>query len=67
VGEHSTEVRAASLAGLEPLGIAIDAERNKQGGPIISPDGSRVTVCVVPTDEELEIAHQVRAALNLDA
>jgi len=41
VGEHSTEVRAASLAGLEPLGIAIDAERNKQGGPIISPDGSR--------------------------
>jgi acetate kinase len=66
VGENSTEVRAASLAGLEPLGIAIDADRNQRGGPIISPDGSRVTVCVVPTDEELEIAHESRTALNLD-
>jgi acetate kinase len=26
-----------------------------------------VTVCVVPTDEELEIAHQSRMTLNLDA
>jgi acetate kinase len=67
VGENSPEVRAASLAGLAPLGIEIDADRNKRGAPIISPDGSRVTVCIVPTDEELEIAHQSRIALNLDA
>jgi acetate kinase len=66
VGENSAEVRASSLAGLEPLGIAIDADRNKQGGPLISPDGARVTVWVVPTDEELEIANQSRAALELD-
>ena len=65
VGENSAEVRAASLAGLEPLGIAVDAVRNKEGAPVISPDDARIAVCVVPTDEELEIANQSRAALEL--
>jgi acetate kinase len=31
---------------------------------LISPDDGRIAVCVVPTDEELEIATQSRAALN---
>ncbi|UQU65967.1 acetate kinase [Couchioplanes caeruleus] len=64
VGEHSPEVRAASLAGLSSLGIEIDPARNAKGDRIISPDGSTVTVCVVPTDEELEIAQQTRQALG---
>ena len=38
--------------------------RNERGGPVISPDGSAVAVCVVPTDEELEIATQTRTALD---
>jgi acetate kinase len=65
IGENSAEVRAAALAGLEPLGIAIDPARNAEGAAVISPDGSRIAVCVVPTDEELEIANQVRVALDL--
>ncbi|GAA2613447.1 acetate/propionate family kinase [Paractinoplanes durhamensis] len=65
VGEHSPEVRAESLAGLEPLGIAVDPARNEAGATIISPDGSRTAVCVVSTEEELEIADQARAALGL--
>ncbi|MFF5293741.1 acetate/propionate family kinase [Paractinoplanes globisporus] len=65
VGENSAVVRAASLAGLEPLGIAVDPERNEAAAAIISPDGTRTAVCVVPTDEELEIADQSRAALGL--
>lgn len=64
VGENAPAVRAASLAGLESLGIAVDPDRNAAGEPVISPDGSAVAVCVIPTDEELEIATQSRAALE---
>ncbi|MGN6128455.1 MAG: acetate/propionate family kinase [Humibacter sp.] len=61
VGENSAIVRARSLAGLEHFGIEIDPDRNDQRGGgirVISTDASRVTVLVVPTDEELEIARQ---------
>ncbi|MFS8479175.1 MAG: acetate kinase [Micromonosporaceae bacterium] len=61
VGEHAAPVRAAALAGLERLGIAVDPARNesaRHGERIISPDGAEVAVCVVPTDEEREIARQ---------
>jgi acetate kinase len=64
VGENSPQVRAAALAGLSELGITVDEARNKRGDPIISPEGARVRVCVVPTDEELEIAQQVTAELE---
>jgi acetate kinase len=65
VGENAPAVRAAALAGLEQLGITVDPARNRDGGPVISPDGSPIVVCVVPTDEELEIATQSRRALAL--
>ena len=64
VGENSPAVRAEALAGLAALGITIDEARNKRGDRIISPDGAGVAVCVVPTDEELEIAQQVTAELQ---
>ncbi|MBL7255051.1 acetate/propionate family kinase [Paractinoplanes lichenicola] len=65
VGENSAAVRSASLSGLEPLGIAIDPERNERRDEVISPPGARIPVCVIPTDEELEIADQSRKALSL--
>ncbi|KUL29531.1 acetate/propionate family kinase [Actinoplanes awajinensis] len=65
VGENSAEVRAAALSGLEPLGIRIDEARNRANDLIISPPGAPITVCVVPTEEELEIADQSRRALSL--
>jgi len=61
VGENSAVIRARSMAGLEHFGIEIDPNRNDQRGGgirVISTDASRVTVLVVPTDEELEIARQ---------
>jgi acetate kinase len=64
VGEHSADVRAASLAGLDALGIRVDPDRNADQATLISPDGPGVAVCVIPADEELEIAHQSRAALS---
>jgi acetate kinase len=60
VGENAAAVRAESVSGLQMWGIAIDPDRNKgDGARIISPDDSRVTVCVIPTDEELAIAGEV--------
>ncbi|CAL9580410.1 acetate kinase [Streptomyces sp. enrichment culture] len=67
VGENAAPVREAALAGLEELGIAVDGERNAVRGDearLISPDGARVAVAVVPTDEELEIATQTYALVN---
>jgi acetate kinase len=64
VGENAAPVRAAALADLEELGLAVDGERNAVRGDearLISPEGARVAVAVVPTDEELEIATQTYA------
>ena len=59
VGENQWSTRQESCEGLEFLGIKIDKEVNKglRGvEKIISTDDSKVTVCVIPTDEELMIA-----------
>jgi len=68
VGEHSATVRAGALAGLDPLGIAVDPARNGTGtgARVVSPDGARVAVCVVPTDEEDAIAEEVTDLLSGD-
>ena len=66
VGENAAPVRAAALAGLDAFHIAIDPARNEDAGSgerFISPEGAQVAVCVVPTDEELEIANQTREIL----
>ena len=61
VGENSPPVRAAALATLGFAGIEVDPVRNEareRGIRVISTDASRITVLVVPTNEELEIAEQ---------
>lgn len=66
VGENDAAIRAAALETLGFLGLEIDPERNqaRERGPrVISTDDSAVTVLVVPTDEELEIARQTLAAV----
>ncbi|MFJ3163448.1 acetate kinase [Streptomyces kanasensis] len=67
VGENAAPVREAAMAGLEQLGLAVDPERNavRSGEPrLISPEGARVAVAVVPTDEELEIARQTYSLVS---
>jgi acetate kinase len=59
IGERSPVVRARICDGLGFLGIAVDAARNEANGPVISKAGSPVTVRVIPTDEEREIAESV--------
>lgn len=59
VGENGWETRQEVASGLEFMGIEFDMEKNtKLRGKevIISKPGSRVTVMVVPTNEELVIA-----------
>lgn len=67
VGENDTEMRRLSLERLEALGIYLDREANSQVkarfGVISRPD-SPVTVMVIPTNEELEIAEQTLQVIN---
>ncbi|MCK6209950.1 acetate kinase [Georgenia sp. EYE_87] len=66
VGENDTIVRARAVAGLEFLGVEIDEARNEarsKEARFISPDGARVAVLVVPTNEELAIARQAVSLL----
>ena len=58
VGENTDTVRAASVEGLEFLGVKLDPEANKVRGKeaVISAPDSKVKVLVIPTNEELVIA-----------
>jgi acetate kinase len=70
IGENSPSIRKQSCAGLDRLGIRIDDARNAQAGAgviEIQTEDAPVRVLVVPTNEELEIAHQTRACLKLRA
>jgi acetate kinase len=62
IGENSGRTREKICEGLEFMGIKIDKARNnvRAKEAIISTDDSRVTVMVVPTDEELVIARDTK-------
>lgn len=66
VGEHQWDVREAACSDMEFLGIKLDIEKNRSINgeeAIISTSDSPVTVCVIPTDEELLIARDTLALL----
>src|SRR5690606_15644295 len=58
IGEHSPQIRSGICAHLGWLGIELDEAANQQNAPLISSPQSRVTVHVIPTNEELIIARQ---------
>jgi len=59
IGENCPSIRARICEGLEFIGVKIDRKRNAKNAAVISADGSRVTVRVIRTDEELMIARSV--------
>jgi len=63
IGEHAAPVRARVCEGLDFLGIDVDGARNAAHARLISKQGSRVAVRVIPTDEELMMAQLLAAAL----
>ena len=60
VGENGPEIREKICQGLEVLGVGIDPEKNLVRGEQedISAGDSRVSVLVIPTNEELMIARE---------
>ncbi len=69
IGQGSAGVRSLALQGLECMGIVLDELRNREARGNddvcrISTDDSRVTVLVVPTDEERMIARATLRALT---
>lgn len=60
IGENSPVVRAETCKGLGFLGIKVDEERNKAAFGVetdISDSDAKVRTLVIPTNEELVIAH----------
>jgi len=65
IGERAAEVRAEICSGLEYLGVALDTAANGQNAEVISQPGTKCTVRVVQTDEDLMIAHHTRNLVGL--
>jgi acetate kinase len=67
IGENRPELRQAICARLDQLGIVLDASANDstraREGVISAPD-SRVKVLVIPTNEELVVAREVKRFLE---
>lgn len=68
IGENDALVREVVCSGMEYLGIELDTKRNAGGSKerIISSDKSKVTVMVVPTNEELMIARETIRLVGKD-
>ena len=60
VGENNISARAMISSYLTYLGTELDEKKNAVRGEelIISKDGSRIPILVIPTDEEMSIARQ---------
>lgn len=64
IGENSAQVRAALCTRLGWLGVRVDEKANAAGGPCISTTDSKVSIWVIPTDEELMIAQHTLALIG---
>jgi acetate kinase len=67
IGENSTTVRRRICEASAWLGVALDPAANARHGPRIYTDSSRVSVWVIPTNEELMIARHMGGLLKLSA
>ena len=64
IGERSAPIRARICEGLAFLGLELHHSRNDAHAGVVSTSGSRVTVRVIPTDEETMIARSVVEVLD---
>lgn len=63
IGEHSAEVRAGVCERLALLGVELVPARNATSEPVLSSETNRVVVRIVPAQEEIQMAREVRARL----
>lgn len=66
IGENSARLRHSICKDLEDLGIIIDLKKNDFRGEerVISPLNNKVKVLVIPTNEELVIARDVKRIIS---
>ena len=63
IGENSPRVREKVCSRLTHLGLELDGEKNSRGGEgVISREGAKSKVLIVPTNEELMIARETERA-----
>jgi acetate kinase len=67
IGENSAEIRRRIAEASAWLGVEIDGKANEAKGPRISKPGSKVSVFVIPTNEELMIARHTGRLLGISA
>jgi acetate kinase len=67
IGENAAAIRARVCRGAEWLGVDLDDTANESGRPRISSPSSRVSVWVIPTNEELMIAQHTLRVLATTA
>lgn len=67
IGENRVELRAAICANLDQLGVVLDTKKNAEATAreaVISAAESKVKILVIPTNEELVVAREVRRFLE---
>ncbi len=64
IGENAPAIRERVCRDAGWLGVELDAAANASGGPRISAGSSRVSVWVIPTNEELMIARHTRRMIE---
>lgn len=64
IGENDAELRAAVCGRAAWMGVVLNDSANKAGELCISAPNSRISVWVVPTDEELMIAQHTLKAIK---
>jgi acetate kinase len=67
IGEHSPEIRKRICEASAWLGLTFDDAANQRHGPRISAADSRISVWVIPTNEELMIARHTGPLLGISA
>jgi acetate kinase len=65
IGENSAEIRRRICRSCAWLGVEMDENLNSSKGPKISTPMSKLSVWVIPTNEELMIARHTGSLLNL--
>jgi len=65
IGEHAAVVRDRVCRDAAWLGVELDAAANQDGGPRISTTSSRVSVWMIPTNEELMIARHTQRLIGM--
>jgi acetate kinase len=64
IGEHSAQVRANVCGGLAFVGVRLDSARNNKPDRQISAEGSKIAVCVLTAEEDVQIARHCRAMMR---